>query len=60
MKSFTVYLVILSLCLFAPISCGKDKTDDPTCTEQEWFKDEDQDGQGDKNNSKMACEQPDG
>ncbi|WP_431121134.1 putative metal-binding motif-containing protein [Flagellimonas flava] len=60
MKSVSFYLLILSLCLFSPISCGKDKTEDPSCTQKKWFKNSDGDDQGDKNNSIMACEQPDG
>ncbi|MCL6265888.1 putative metal-binding motif-containing protein [Flagellimonas myxillae] len=59
-KPFTLYLFLVGICLYTPISCGKDKTEDPTCTEQKWYKDADGDDQGNASISLMACEKPDG
>ncbi len=59
-KPVALRFLIFILCLFTYISCEKDKPEEPPCTEQQWFKDSDGDGQGNKNSATMACEQPEG
>lgn len=56
---FSAYTLLLFTCLVT-FSCDSDSIDEPPCTEQTYFRDNDGDLLGDPNNFITACDQPEG
>ena len=60
MKTNKILKAAMGLCTMACIltfmACG----DDDSCAESTWYADTDNDGLGDPNTTRSACEQPDG